>query len=240
MKRFWFGGQCSADFGLMATGSGTFNAPERDMELIGIPGRNGDLIQDNGRYKNINVSYPVSICSDFTISADTVRAWLLSKPGYKRLEDEYNPDYFRLGVCKGPIQFSTEFLCRSGEATITFNCKPQRFLKSGEIPLGLNVSDKMIRNPTLFPAQPLLTLIGNGDASLTIGGCTISVSDLAGSVVVDCESMEIYREGEDGSRINASGSVEVAPDFPVLEPGENEISMSGLLGVRVVPRWWTL
>ena len=55
MKSFTFAGRSSKDFGIYLSGSGVFNAPERDVETISIPGRSGDLILDNGRFKNISV-----------------------------------------------------------------------------------------------------------------------------------------------------------------------------------------
>lgn len=53
-----FGGECSKDFGLYISGSGAFNAPERDIETVEVPGRNGSLIIDNGRYKKRNAVIP--------------------------------------------------------------------------------------------------------------------------------------------------------------------------------------
>ena len=53
-----YGGKCSKDYGLYVSGSGTFNAPERDVDLVEVPGKNGTLVLDNGRFKNIPVTYP--------------------------------------------------------------------------------------------------------------------------------------------------------------------------------------
>ena len=53
---FVFGGKFSKDYGLYVSGSGTFNAPERDVELVEVPGKNGSLVLDNGRFKNITVT----------------------------------------------------------------------------------------------------------------------------------------------------------------------------------------
>ena len=49
---FTFDGKTSTDFGMYISGSGTYNAPERDVTTYNIPGRNGDLIVDNGRFLN--------------------------------------------------------------------------------------------------------------------------------------------------------------------------------------------
>ena len=52
MKKFYYDGRSSIDFGMVISGSGTFGAPQRDVEMVPVLGRNGDLIIDNGRYLN--------------------------------------------------------------------------------------------------------------------------------------------------------------------------------------------
>ena len=58
--RNWFiyDGKNSKDYGVYISGMQTYNAPERDVTSLEIPGRNGELTIDNGRYKNINITYP--------------------------------------------------------------------------------------------------------------------------------------------------------------------------------------
>ena len=114
-----FGGKCSKDFGIYVSGSGTFNAPERDVERIEIPGRNGELIIDSGRFKNESVSYPAFIRTSFRSCADVAREWLLSYPGYRRLEDSYNPECFRMASFTGPLDFDTRFVPTAPSAAIT-------------------------------------------------------------------------------------------------------------------------
>lgn len=57
-KTLNFDGQSSGTYGVYITGDAVFNAPERDVEMITIPGRNGALALDNGRFENISVTYP--------------------------------------------------------------------------------------------------------------------------------------------------------------------------------------
>ncbi len=47
------------------SGSGTYGAPERDVEAIAIPGRSGDLIFDNGRFTNAEVFYDIGWAQGF-------------------------------------------------------------------------------------------------------------------------------------------------------------------------------
>lgn len=239
MRKFWFNGQCSKHFGLMASGSGAYNAPQRDVETISVAGRSGDLIRDNGRYLNISVSYPVIVFPGFAKNAAAVRAWLLSAGGYKRLEDDYNPDYFRLAQFKGPINFDVTDMCRAGEATLTFDCKPQRFLKAGEIPVTMD-AEGVLRNPTLFPALPLITVYGTGPIALTVGDYVVGIQSLEDHICLDSDTQNAYRVGDGGALENKNGTI-YAQDFPVLATGENTISWTGdLTKIEIIPRWWTL
>ena len=53
-----FGGVNSADYGIYITGEAVFNAPERAVEMVDVPGRNGAIALDQGRWENIEVQYP--------------------------------------------------------------------------------------------------------------------------------------------------------------------------------------
>ena len=129
-----FGGVNSADYGIWITGAGTFAAPERDVELVPVPGRNGELIIDNGRWRNIDITYPANIPTDFDAKISAFRAEICRRRGYQRLEDDYHLDEFRLAAFVMGLQPEPTPLNRGGEFDMVFNCKPQRFLKSGEVP----------------------------------------------------------------------------------------------------------
>ena len=126
-----FNGKNSLDFGLYVSGDKTFNSPEKDYTKVSVPGRSGDLIIFNDRYKNTNVVYNAVLIEDYFENTEKIREWLLSPNGYCRLEDTYHPDEFRLACFSGPIDFDTVLL-EAGSVTLTFDCKPQRFLKSAE------------------------------------------------------------------------------------------------------------
>ena len=100
-----YDGKSSKDFGLYISGSGTFNAPQRDVELVEVPGRNGTLTIDKQRFQNIIIEYPAFIREKFRTYTDAAREWLLAVPGYRRLEDSYHPDEYRMARFTGPLDF---------------------------------------------------------------------------------------------------------------------------------------
>ena len=134
-KAMTIDGESSRTYGVYITGSAVYNAPEREVEMISIPGRNGQLALDKGRFENIEVTYPAGIYADteeeFAEAVSNFRNFLCSRKGYVRIEDEYNPNEYRMGIYKSG--FNVEVAGhKAGEFEITFDCKPQRWLKSGE------------------------------------------------------------------------------------------------------------
>ena len=131
-----FDGVNSLDSGIYITGEAVYNAPQRQVEMVTIPGRNGTLAIDQGRFENIEVTYPAGCFaddqSDFASKIMEFRNELASRFGYKRLVDTYHPDEFRLGTYSSGLEVGAVGYHRAGEFDITFDCKPQRFLVSGE------------------------------------------------------------------------------------------------------------
>lgn len=134
-KALEFDGVSSRTYGVYITGTAVYNAPERDVEMIAIPGRNGSFALDKGRFENIEVSYPAGIFadaeSDFAEAVSDFRNFLCSRNGYVRLQDEYNPNEYRMAVYKSGLEVTPAQL-KVGEFNIVFECKPQRWLTSGE------------------------------------------------------------------------------------------------------------
>lgn len=233
MTRFYFNGESCRDYGIYVSGSGTFNAPELDVISYEIPGRNGELIISNERYKNLEVVYPAFIRSNFRYNAARARAWLLSPQGYCRLSDDYHPYEYRLGRFKGPIDFDMRFLNMSGECNLIFDCKPQRYLTSGE-QAKIFAAANTLANPTLFPARPLITVYGTGSGTITIGETTVTLAGISSYVDLDCELQDAYK-GTTNCNDLMTGT------FPVLDPGNNVVNFTGdITGLKIVPRWWTL
>ena len=163
-----FGSINSADYGIYITGEAVYNAPERAVEMVKVPGRNGAIALDQGRWENVEVSYPAGCFgdnqSDFASKISDFRNAIVSQIGYQRLTDTYNPNEYRLGVYADGLDVKPASMNRAGEFTITFDCKPQRFLTSGETETTVSSGDTLT-NPTQYEASPLLMIEGYGNIS---------------------------------------------------------------------------
>lgn len=174
-----FGGVNSADYGIYIGGEGVFNAPDRDVEMISIPGRNGSFALDKGRFENIKVTYSAfnyeADLATFSANLDAFRNALCAQSGYQRLTDTFHPDEYRMAAFIGgldikPIEYNT-----ASKFDIVFDCKPQRWLTSGET--AVTVADgETLTNPTLFGSSPLIRC--NGYGQIAVGGAPIKVESV--------------------------------------------------------------
>lgn len=232
-----FNGISSEDYGIQVEHPPEYHIPGRDYEVVHIPGRNGDLIIDNNSYQNITRAYDIAIGDtnkDFTTMANTISEWLNSASGYARLEDSYETEYYRMAIYQDEVSIEN-IMQHAGRTTIEFNCKPQRFLKSGEDKLTLTKAT-VLRNPTGFSSFPEISVYGSGSGVLGIDDYTISISNINGKIIIDSDIQDIYN----GS-VNRNGDVTLSNGFPMLIPGECNFHWSGGISyVEVVPRWWTL
>lgn len=230
---FVFDGKSSAEYDAWIASSNAFDGAEHDEEVIEIPGRNGALVLSNGRYKNFVAGVECYIPHDMRTNVDGLRAFLSRKYGYCRYEEAIKPDEFRLARFLGPFSLSASD--RVGAAfTLSFDMKPQRFLKSGEIPAVYTASGR-IYNPTLYPAKPLVRCYGSG-GTVTINGTPVTVTGCSAYADIDCELMEVY----EGTASRNGTTTLVNGAFPELDPGENAVSFSGWSRVEITSRWWTI
>lgn len=233
-KQLYFDSESSGSYGLYITGAAVFNAPERDAEFVTIPGRNGAFLLDHNRFENIEITYPAGCFGntegDFADNIAAIRNWLCSKRGYVRLEDDYNPNEYRLAVYKSGLEVSPALL-RAGEFDITFECMPQRFLKSGETPQTMGGVDT-ITNPTEFPSRPMLEVTGYGETDIN-GAPVVINSTPIGSVVCMTSQNEI-KPGLSGSGVVFAYS----PDYSALNTGDDvRIDLGGKIVFPFLSAW---
>lgn len=227
-------GISSRDFNVYLTDAEAYGMPERDVKSIEIDGRNGNLIIDNGRYKNRDISYPCVIIDNFMENYSAFLGYILNQRGYIRIESSFNPDEYVLGVFKNKTDVTTTTFREKGRFNIEFERKPQRFIKEGEFPIEFN-SSGTIFNPYNGNARPLVRVYGTG--SISIGDITITINSVNQYVDIDCEIQDAYKD-----TTNCNGNITLNNSkFFELEPGNNNISISGNISkIEIIPRWWRL
>lgn len=233
LNTFYYGGISARDFGIRMQSPVTFSGVQPKENTISVPGRNGDLHSSEHAYANKTAEAICFVLQENVQQAlDQIVKWTLLEPGHKRLELEDDPEYYHMArVTNGPeIQVRMKLLA---PFTIRFDCKPQKFRKDGEYPRIF--SEPSVLYNGAFPSLPLITVYGSGEGVLQIGGYTVRLLSIDEFVVLDCDTQNAYK----GTK-NKNNTIS-APEFPRLEPGENEISwQGGIEKIEIIPRWWTL
>lgn len=232
---FTFGAVKSIDYGVLISGEGTFNRPKRDYDEETVPGRNGTLLIDRGRFQNIAIEYPACIADDMPGRIDAFLNDLAALTGYQRLEDTYHPYEYRLAQFTGEVKVKTEgYMNRHGKFDIKFNAMPQRYLKSGEKAIAYTANGTIL-NRTTMPSKPYLRIFGTGAGTVGIASETITISSISTYVDIDCDIMDAFK----GST-NCNGNVSFTG--PITIPaGAHGITMTGnITKVEVTPRWYLI
>lgn len=238
MGEIIYNGRSSKSIGVEVETFPDYQSPKRSYDKLQVPGRNGDLIIDNGRWENVTRTYLIAIGSydiPYYQFMNKVSEWLHSSTTYAKLEDSYEPDYYRLAVYLEEVTM-TNLFNHGGEANISFDCKPQRFLKIGDDVITLTQKTTKLLNPTLYPSLPIIKVYGTGSGSLTINNCTVTITDIGTSFTLDSEIQDAYN-----GLANWNSKIKLTNGFPVLQPRYSTVSFSGGISkLEVTPKWFTL
>lgn len=211
--------------------------PKRKHEKFSVPGRNGDVIVYEDAWENIVQPYDIYLSAEkpgLPLVAAKVTRWLMTD-GYRRLEDEYDRDTFRLAAFLGPVDLENT-LNEFGRARIEFDCLPQRFLKSGARAISAT-KGMTLQNPTGHTACPMLSVYGSGSGTITIGDYSLSLSVITNGMTLDCAEEEAYFYS--GSVLNLNTVVSGA--YPKLPAGGSRVTWAGgITSLEITPRWYEL
>ena len=227
----------SLEFGLLISDKGSYKGASRDISYTSVPGRNGDLITDNGRYKNVNIPYKLTLLHnterEFVELTHQIKGWLLAEQGYFRLWDSYDKKYFRLGSYSDEVDIEQE-LRDLGGLSLTFNCKPFKYSFEGQQPVVFTAAGTLY-NSEFFPSLPYIKITGSGTVTLTINNNAFVFKGIEEYIEIDSEIMNAYK-GTQPQNNKMTGAA-----FPTLLPGNNVISWVGnIKKLEIVPRWCCL
>lgn len=230
IKTLTLGNVSLSDYHCYYDGSQMWKKPQRLFDMFNVPGKNGDLAIDQGNYSNVTRSFNCYIRNNFDANYSALIDELSSVQGYQRFECSEEPDVYMMAVFKDQIDPDMWQYNREGTFSLTFDFKPQKWLKTGEI--AIDVTNLTLINPTHQSALPLIEVIGTG--SITINDSVLTLANNTSTTYIDCEIQDCY-EGT----LNRNGDLTVVNGFPVLTDS-NTISVSGFTSCKLYPRWWRL
>lgn len=230
MNELTFNGVQLSDFNCFWDGSQIWKTPTKDVTFYDVVGRNGALSISNERFNNLELDVNCFIRDDFRKNYNDLINFLYSVDGYARFECADDPEVYRMAQFVSQIEPNTGPFLESGLFTLTFNCKPQKWLKSGENAIFIS-SSKTLINPTSQKAFPLIEVIGTG--TITINDSVLTLANNTSKTYIDCEIQDCY----EGS-INRNPDLTIIGGFPVLQK-TNTITVKGCT-INLYPRWWKL
>ena len=278
-------GRDSRDFGVYLIDGNIFDYAIREYESYQVPGRNGNVTIDKRRWKNIPVTFKCAAYGNAREKLDMWRAFLLSGmnvireiehastetgtliPGYHgsyKIETSIEPDIFRIGIISSVSSPELSLQGGGGFVEVTFDCQPQKYLKSGLEPMDITAGVSKLYNPTHYDARPLLKVkaaqvggkiifrdywidLANNDQIWNKPPLTITINSTT-AFYIDCEARDASIE-----RINHNNDVVLSSwegvtlDFPAIAGSAaipnvksyTTISTSDMTSVVMYPKWWT-
>jgi len=215
----------------------SFASPSRDVSVIQVPGRDGDLIMDNGRFNSVIRSIPCRLEAPEGTDVETlisdINNWLMDDGQLHEFSWDHDPDFKYLARVEGDV-VSQRILSRFGNTTIDFKLHPIKYLRSSlverQLTQGINVE-----NPFNVDAKPIIRIVrtgsGESDVTIHIGGRPVVLRGLASGCIIDSATQTIT---------NLNGTVtmfsQMRSPFPVLRPGDNHISFPAGVQVHITPR----
>lgn len=252
MGEMIFNNISTIDMGVVIQAPPVYEFPTRDYTVTHVPGKSGDILINHGSYQNVRRTYYLAAIfkadSSFVKSANEIVSWLMSAKGYTRLEDSYEPDYYRLAMFRNPGQMINMW-DRVTTLPVTFECKPQRYLKTGDIEVTIGELELdtyvKITNPTNYIALPEITIEGVDVVITVLSGSDHTIPENTSEVIVDFTdegviNSELQDCYNDIKYLN--NQVTINNGFPKLYPGDNwvKVSAMSLRTFKLKPRWWTL
>lgn len=209
-----------------------FTKPQRDLQLIEVPGRNGNLIIDNQRYKDVPRYYRV-VVPDYQQCLTLLSDLATKQSDYYELTDEYDSTVYMQAMYNGSRVI--KFVGDAVLIELQFTRKPQLFLLNGRSKYYMSASST-ITNPTDYDALPIIRVWGSG--TLGIGSTTISVDEENENeyIDIDCFNQNAYY----GSYSRNSNIFLVSGKFFKLVPGVNNVSIANITQIAITPRWWKI
>lgn len=221
----------SAQYGISLQKCPSFDAAKPVIEKVTVPSRNGDLIFYSGAYENVSGALDCFILHEQTYDALAEANGWLSKQGYRKLTYDGDAEAYRMARIVNLGEFSVRMM-RLDPFTIDLDCKPQRFLNSGDVPMVFLASDYF--DCPAVSGLPLLRIYGTS-GTVRINDKTIMLNTINEYVDIDCELQNAAK-----GNVNCNSNISCL-DFPKLNSGKNEIAFSsGISKVEMTPRWYTL
>ncbi|MGF3214613.1 phage tail protein [Facklamia sp. P12945] len=177
-------------------------------------------LTEYGAWKNRQIDLLINILEEgLKPKLREFRGMLLMKQSFT-LSFSDDPNFYYIVKGFDLSNIKNEHLLK-GEFNIPVVLDPFEYYKFPSTATGTNSIE--IRNHGTYFALPIIKLTGTGQIILNINGQIMTIKDLNGQAVIDCEKLEFYDELTPNKR-----SFKIfTQEFPVMKTGVNKITASG-------------
>lgn len=233
MGTFTFNGVSSTTHGLRVTSDYVINSTGNDVETVAVPGRDGDLLISKNRLKSVTLELPCTLLSNrkLTDAGSEISNWL-NVDGYKDLTLSWDPDFIYRSAFIETFEIAG-LMRQFGKVKLNFLTYPVKFYKQGRTTQTLS-NGATVNGLGNVDAKPIITLVGNGDCTLTINGRKTKLKAVQNKITLDMQANQVY-----SGNLQAWDKVVRSPQFqtPYLDAGRNLISWDGNFTVTMIPNW---
>lgn len=167
MRTLTYAGVDFAEFKCWWDGSQVFRKPNKIVNRYQIPYRNGDLIRSTEAFENVEISFNCFIKEDYEENYSNLVNYLNSFDSYQRLETSAEPSIYRMALLHAVIEPETGQFLKDGRFTITFDCMPQEWLKSGEAEMSIDMQTTTYTDPVEVDIEYDDALVDNAVLTLS-------------------------------------------------------------------------
>lgn len=223
---FTFKGIDSRGMGVIVTAMPETVRAERRIESITVAGRNGSLHTDEGVYESYDRTMECALIKRAKL--DEITAWLVGS-GEMIFSTELDKVY-RVTIAN---KISIAQMMRVFQKfQVVMDTQPFKYSVNAAGDALELTAPTTIRNSGTVYSEPIITVYGSGDITLSINGNPYPLRNVQESITIDSEMMEVFKE--DTNQNGKYGGAE----FPRFEVGKNEISWTGNVSkIKIQPRW---
>lgn len=198
-------------------------SPKRRDEAITISGRHGTLTATDGTFEPYilqaefiakDLSKTDKICSHFKGEGDLIFSDNLDRKYKARVNNQIEFSRIIRSLKRFAVEFEVQpFMYEAAPSLLTLT-EPTSILNIGT-----------------FESEPIITIYGQGDITLTINNLNLILNGIDGKITINSEILNAY-----------SGALllnnKMSGDFPNFSVGENIISWTGsVMKLEIMPNW---
>lgn len=230
MMYFTHNGVSSLTYGVKLMRDPDVPRAQKRAEFKTVPGRDGALVIYDDAYDDIEHELECYIEDEDNLSA--VYKWLATDA---EMIFSTNTARAYRAVLNGEIQ--TERIVRGMAARnllIPVRFEPFRYHVPSAILPNITASGTTITNPGTYKSRPRVSIYGNGDFSVTLGGEYMEFEDVTSGIIVDSDLRECF----DLDGATSANDHAIFDEYPLIPTGSGSVTFTGSISKIVVQPYW--